>query len=118
MQDYAFLLQLGFIAVVVLLLGVLLWALGIRFTPPKKNAKGKAGRNGRNRRKRKKSRKEMDDEEEKFFQQAAYEGDGNGPTEFEDSDMYKMKEKKARKGPIDLDDDGGASEKYESWDDY
>jgi hypothetical protein len=65
-----------------------------------------------------------EDGEENYFQQEAYvhHGDGDGDTEWQDSDMYDMKEGEAAKpGTFDdlekekPDDKDG---KYESWDDY
>lgn len=119
MQDYVHLIQLGFVVIIILLLGLLLRILGFRFTPPKKYGKGKAGRGARGRGGRNRGRKKKSsEEEERYFQQEAYIGDGKGPTEFEDADLYAMKEKEKKLGWIDMDDAEEKEEKYESWDDY
>ncbi len=62
-----------------------------------------------------------EDGEESFFQQEAYvhHGDGDGDTEWQDSDMHDMKEGEAAKpGTFDDLEETKKDDKYESWEDY
>jgi hypothetical protein len=112
MGEYEFLLKLGFFVALGALVLLLLRVFGFRF-PGKKKAAKKASRKGR-----KKSAKKA--EKEVFYQQAAYVDDGDGNTEWQDNDMYAMKEGKPGKLTA-IDDDIKENKKgnqLESWDDY
>ncbi|MBT4933820.1 MAG: hypothetical protein HOL66_16240 [Rhodospirillaceae bacterium] len=103
MEEYAGLLKLGFVVALVLLVGLVLRLMGF-------GKKDKAGKG--------KSKKKA--EKEKFFKQDAYVDHGGDGGEWEDSDMYAMKEGKASsKGMFDdVVQDGKKSKKMESWEDY
>ncbi|MHA1598336.1 MAG: hypothetical protein ACTSV1_06400 [Alphaproteobacteria bacterium] len=60
-----------------------------------------------------------EDGEEVFFKQDAYVHDGDGDTEWQDNDMYAMKEKETE--PVFKDDEETKEEEddeYDSWDNY
>ncbi len=121
MEEYAFLFKMGFVVALILLIGLTLRVMGFRFrlasgtsAKSKKRAKGKrrSKKNGRKRSSKK-------PEKEIFYQQAAYVDDGGGDTEWQDSDMYDMKEGKSRKrGFFDNEKEIKDDDKYESWDNY
>ncbi|MBL6933473.1 MAG: hypothetical protein ISR45_11030 [Rhodospirillales bacterium] len=107
MEEYAFFIEMGFVIALVLLIGLILRVLGFRF---------RFGAGGKNAKQNKRSKGKG--EKEQYFQQAAYVDDGNGNTEWEDGDMYSMKEGKGTKRrPIDM-DKVKEDDKYDSWDNY
>ncbi len=102
MEQYADLLKLGFVVVLVLLVGLVLRLMdfGKKRAKGDKKSKGKAGK-------------------EAYFQQDAYVDMGGDGGEWEDSDMYAMKEgKKKSRGIHDDDKKSKKKDKQESWDDY
>ncbi|MBC8267875.1 MAG: hypothetical protein H8E36_03915 [Rhodospirillaceae bacterium] len=103
MEEYAGLIKLGFVFALVLLVGLVLRLMG--FGKKDKTGKGKSKKKG---------------SEEKFFKQDAYVDHGGDGGEWEDSDMYAMKEgKKTSRGIFDdVVKEKKGSKKLESWEDY
>jgi len=108
MGEYGFLIGLGVVAVIAIYVGIKLRLKkdnkkrDLTAVGGKKRGKGKNG-------------------EEKFYQQEAYRDIGGGGGEYQDSDLYAMKEGKG--GKVFTDDDYDPNKKkqkdeYESWDDY
>jgi|GEM_PF-1879879 len=132
MEEYTGLIKYGLILVFVIIIGIVLRKYGIRYIAPEdpNKAKGSGQKNGARKRSAagkkngktngKGAGKNGEEEEETYFQQDAYVHDGGGPTEFEDDNLYAMKEGKRRKKKRFF--DGGVKvkeeDKYESWDDY
>jgi len=100
MEDYGFLIALGVVAVITVIAGIKLRPKGKKKKPGGKK-RGKGGK-------------------EVFFQSDAYQDMGGDGGEFEDSDLYAMKEGKGGGlGPIDdEDEDPKKKEEYDSWDNY
>ncbi len=117
MGEYALLIKLGGAIAVVLVIGIVLWVKGVRYNALPGSKKAANNKKAKKSKRRTKSGKK--NEKEQFYQQAAYVDDGDGNTEWQDSDMYAMKEGKTRKpSRIDLEDDVKDDGKTESWDDY
>ncbi len=74
----------------------------------------------RRKRGKEKTRSQNEGDKEIYFQQAAYVDDGgNGDTQWEDSDLYAMKENgNVEPGVFDDSVEDEEDGKYESWDDY
>jgi hypothetical protein len=113
MEEYAGLLKLGFVVALVLLVGLVLRLMGIRF-----NMNSDKGKSGKGNSSKGKSGKKAG--KEKFFKQDAYVDHGGDGDEWEDSDMYAMKEgKSSSKGFFDDEKENQKKkDKMESWEDY
>lgn len=103
MGEYIYLVGLGVVAVIVVIVGIVL-------RPKKDKAKG-----GKNKRGKGKGGKD------KFYKPDAYNDTGGDGDDFQDSNLYDMKEGKGGTGFVDDDYDPKkekGKEKLESWDDY
>jgi len=140
MEDYANLILLGVVVTVILVVGIVLRVMGIRYKalPGEKGGKGKKGANGKGKRgaiaearkgaKGKGKRSALDKDgnktydengDEIFFEADAYDGldDGEGGV-YEDYDMYTLKNDKRKGGFFKDGSKDKKEDKLESWDDY
>lgn len=97
MGDYGFLITLGVVALIATIIGFWLrWK-----DKSKKSRKKGRGKNGK----------------DKFYKPDAYQDMGGDGGDFEDSDLYAMKEGKSRSRGF-KDNSKKKKEEFESWEDY
>jgi len=108
MEEYADLIKLGFVVALVLLIGLILRLLGIVTKKGKKKGKEKGKRKGK-----------KGDKAAVYKSDAYVDLGGDGNTEWQDDDMYAMKEGKSREATnIDGFIEEVKDEEKESWDNY